>query len=427
MLYLLQVRRMIEEKLGWRPAEEWRNFEFSRLSEQIFDATGVSLSATTLKRIFGKVNYQSFPSTATLNTLSLFLGYGSWMDFKTRTSRLQAVNGETKPVKKSKPVIRKTIILVLLLLICISVLLSAILLPRSGRPAFPDPEGVVFKSRSLSEGLPNTVVFNVDLKQIGADHIRIQQSWDSTRTIPLGRGQTEATGFYYYPGYYRAKLIADEKVIREHDLFIRSEKWMATLDLEPVPTYIKPADLLFDQEMTVSGQVLKAVSKFEKPVFLTYHLVKPFQDLRSDNFTMETSLKNTYREGAAVCQTAKIFILGTNGAFIIPFSIPGCVSNINLKFYQTYLDGRSHDLSPFGTDLSDWNKVRIEVKNRHVRIFLKDKLIREQDYQADAGAIAGLRISFLGAGAVQYVHLLDGAGRPVYMQEFGGEQAANLH
>lgn len=421
MLYLLQVRKMIEEKLGWRPAEEWRNFEFTRLSDLIFDATGVSLSATTLKRIFGKVNYQSFPSTATLNTLSLFLGYGSWMDFKSRTTRFQAVQEETKPVEKSKPVIRKTVSLTLLLLLCASVLLSAILLPRSGRHAFPNPGNVVFKSRLLSEGLPNTVVFNVDMKQMSTDHIRIQQSWDSTKTIPLRNGQTEATGFYYYPGYYRAKLIADEKVIKEHDLFIRSEKWMATLDLEPVPTYIKPADLLFDHAMTVSGPVLKEVAKFEKPVFLTYHLVKPFKGLQSDNFTMETSLKNTYREGAAVCQTAKIFILGTNGAFVIPFSIPGCVSDINLKLYQTYLDGRSHDLSPFGTDLSDWNKVRLEVKNRHVRIFLKDKLIREQDYQADAGAIAGLRFSFLGAGAVRYVHVFDGAGRPVHVEDFSGE------
>src|SRR4249919_2998118 len=82
--YLQLCIRLIEQKLNWRPAEEWRNYEFTGLSEKILDATSVNLSATTLKRVFGKLKYESLPSSATLNALAAFLGYASWMDFKSK-------------------------------------------------------------------------------------------------------------------------------------------------------------------------------------------------------------------------------------------------------------------------------------------------------------------------------------------------------
>src|SRR4030095_12779515 len=80
--YLQLYIQLVEQKLNWRTADEWRNYEFTELSEKILDATNVNLSATTLKRIFGKLKYESLPSSATLNALAAFLGYTSWMDFK---------------------------------------------------------------------------------------------------------------------------------------------------------------------------------------------------------------------------------------------------------------------------------------------------------------------------------------------------------
>src|SRR6187399_3049227 len=75
---------LIEAKLGWPPSSNWRDFEFTELSDRIYDVTSVQLSTTTLKRIFGKVKYESLPSSATLNALAGFLGYENWMAFKGR-------------------------------------------------------------------------------------------------------------------------------------------------------------------------------------------------------------------------------------------------------------------------------------------------------------------------------------------------------
>jgi hypothetical protein len=160
--------------------------------------------------------------------------------------------------------------------------------------------------------------------------------------------------------------------------------------------------------MTVNENVLKEIKAITEPTWLTYHLVKPFGDLQSDNFTLESSLKNTFAEGPAVCKTAKIFVLCTKGAFIIPFTIPGCISEINLMASDHYLAGNSNDLSSFSADLSEWANVKVEVKNRVMKIFLNEKLIRQETYKEDAGEVVGLRFSFLGAGAVKNVRLLNG-------------------
>ena len=137
-----------------------------------------------------------------------------------------------------------------------------------------------------------------------------------------------------------------------------------------------------------------------------------------DNFSFETRIRNSYHEGPAVCETSKIFILGTKGAFIIPFSIPGCVSDFNLMLNDKVLGGRTNDLSKFGTDLSEWTDVKLEVKNRKATIFLNNKIIREESYNNDAGEVAGMRFSFLGAGTVDHIRIKNTLGQIAYEEKF---------
>ena len=72
----------IEANLGWGKADSWPNEAFDELSSLIQENTSVLLSPTTLKRVWGKVNYQSSPSINTLNTLAQFAGHKNWLDFQ---------------------------------------------------------------------------------------------------------------------------------------------------------------------------------------------------------------------------------------------------------------------------------------------------------------------------------------------------------
>lgn len=401
---LQRCRELIAQKLSWPPSGEWRNYEFTELSEKILEATGVGLSTTTLKRVFGKVQYNNMPSSYTLNTLAQYVGYENWMQLKARE------DGPPTPFQAVLPQDNRNRVnvkgfFVGVVLLGLIVMGGFIFFSAKPKRQF-DPSAIAFSSRPIAQGLPNSVVFNLDLKGVKSDKLWIQQYWDSTKTVPLSPGQTEATGIYYRPGYYRARLMVDGEVVKEHDLFIKSEQWMATIDHEPVPAYLSSSELIIsDSTMEVAPVITDVIKKFGTPLTMTYHLVKPFDGLRSDNFTLQASIKNTLSDGPAVCRSARIFILCKDGAFIIPFSIPGCVSDINLKLGEKFLVGKSNDLSAFGIDLKDWTDVKVSVKDNKVQIFAAGKMIWEEVMASYAGEVVGLRFSFLGAGSVRGVRL----------------------
>src|SRR6185312_15451423 len=87
-ILIRQVKRLFEKKTGRGESDQWSNQDFLQLSEMIREQTGVTISHVTLKRIWGKVRYESLPNTHTLNTLVQFVGYDSWRDFSVRNAGL---------------------------------------------------------------------------------------------------------------------------------------------------------------------------------------------------------------------------------------------------------------------------------------------------------------------------------------------------
>src|SRR6201989_2504041 len=90
-----EVRKKIEIKTGWGESADWTNQDFVALSEKIQEQTGVAISHVTLKRIWGKVKYESLPNTHTLNTLVQYLGYENWRDFSVKHTEGSAPAGSS--------------------------------------------------------------------------------------------------------------------------------------------------------------------------------------------------------------------------------------------------------------------------------------------------------------------------------------------
>ncbi len=80
--YLQACIKMVEEKLGWGSSNTWSHNDFLEASEKISQDSGIPLSVSTIKRIWGKVKYDGSPTTATLNALVIYLGYENWRTFK---------------------------------------------------------------------------------------------------------------------------------------------------------------------------------------------------------------------------------------------------------------------------------------------------------------------------------------------------------
>src|ERR1700729_3565748 len=105
--------KLYESNTGWGDSDEWTNHDFVILSEKIRERTGVALSYVTLKRVWGKVKYDSLPNTHTLDTLVQFLGYENWRGFKSQNTNSGATAKTATPIVNNgvhediKPVLNK--------------------------------------------------------------------------------------------------------------------------------------------------------------------------------------------------------------------------------------------------------------------------------------------------------------------------------
>jgi len=83
---------LIETKLAWGDSDKWNTQDFEKLSALIEDDTSVLLSVTTLKRIWGKIKYDSSPNVKTLDALTQFAGEGSWREFNQESITVEQKN-----------------------------------------------------------------------------------------------------------------------------------------------------------------------------------------------------------------------------------------------------------------------------------------------------------------------------------------------
>ena len=397
--------RLIEGKLGWGDADTWHSEVFDELSEAIQKETTVLLSPTTLKRVWGKVNYNSAPSISTLNALAQFAGYANWRDFKNSIGTDQDKRKRSVQLGNQ----RKIFLYALGIAVLFISIYAAIGVGPDKMEAF-DFSKVEFSSRPIAKGLPNSVVFELDLKGLESDSIHIQQYWDPTKTILLKEGQTRATGQYYFPGYFRAKLLVEGVIKREHDLFIKSEGWLGTIDYEPIPKYFGEPRVKTAENLKLPQDAISELTSSEKPLVSSFHYVNDLGTIPGDNFELQTTIQNVYNDKWAVCQTAGLVVLGSNGALYIPFTIPGCVSEIGLMLNDVFLSGKEHDLSGFGTDLSEPRDITLSVQNKNVKISIAGETVHTNHYNTSLGDIVGFRYRFLGAGEVMFLRLTDAHG-----------------
>ena len=374
-LYIEKIRQRIEEKIGWGPSAGWQHQDFEALSERIFKETRVSLSASTLKRLWGKIRYEGTPNVTTLNALAQFVGYENWRAFTTNGFTQQPSNGAaTKERSQYKfSSILKGILMIIAVGIGVFLVWSI-----QNRPKQLEYDNIVFTSKVVTNTVPNTVVFNYNAKDSNADSIFIQQSWDPMRRYRVDKNLTESSSTYYLPGYYRAKLILDSTIVAEHDVFIESNGWLGTIDREPIPVYAPEEKILRDGIVRLSDDFLaeQKIDLEKEKLSTSFFRVKKEEVVSDKAFQMDVTLKNTFEKGALVCQKTQILLMGTMGVIIIPLSIKGCAGELFLQAGE-HFDGRTKDLSAFGVDFSDWVTVQCRVKDKKISIHVNGALAFE--------------------------------------------------
>ncbi|CCH57633.1 hypothetical protein BN8_p06831 (plasmid) [Fibrisoma limi BUZ 3] len=421
---LARCRRLIERQIDFGSPEGWTTGDFDRLSADILSRTGVCLSVTTLKRVWGKVKYDSSPTLTTLNALVQFIGYANWYDFQQPTS---GENTGSRSLVTPAPLgsarrMRQFVPMPYLVFTGIVVTLVGVLFVflNTRQPVSLSPRDFSFSSQPVTRGIPNTIVFTYDATASPTDSVFIQQSWDPKRRQLVSRNNHQHTSVYYDPGFFRAKLVIGQQIVREHHLLIPSEGWHVSVFRDPVPVSFPASQLVSNGILHLPVKAIKEHNipmQPEAPI-VRYRNIRAMPGLRTDNFVLETRLKSDFAQGSSVCQQALIMIHGKEDMFFIPLSAKGCVSTLNLYAGGNEVKGTQTDLSAFGTTMQEWVDVRCEVADHQVTIWINGREAYRAKRQGVPTDIVGITFQFEGTGSVDYCRFAQSNGKIIFADNF---------
>ena len=367
------------------------------------------LSTSTLKRVLGNLPYNSSPSTQTLNALALFLNHENWLSYKKSNAPEATPKKKEQSSGPKKQVgfkLRKKVISLFLFFSLAAIIIIVVFQNKPKQLSDETLNTMKFSAKNVAEGLPNTVIFNYDVSQLPKGRFFIQQDWDVTKRFKIEKEGSKASSVYYYPGYWKAKLLVDDKVVKKHDVHLKTDGWLGIIEKKPVPVYIKNEELNKGGMLSLKKEILQEkIVQSGTAEILSYNYVAEFDGLSGDDMTFEISIKNLFDIDSGICRNSDITIMCKEGIIFVPFSIPGCVGNLDLYCSEVVQKGVGNDFSPFGLNYTNWNHVKCITKNNSLTIFLNDTFIHAINYKKPLGEVAGVRISFTGYGTIDDVLL----------------------
>ncbi len=415
--YIKKCLNQIEGQFQWGPRKEWTTYNFNRLSLEVKEASGITLSTRTLRRLCS--NYKGYkPQTATKNALAIFLGYEDWEDFKNNQTGAKHANGKKGPARRTfMDFIRGAagsiwtylIVLATLILVAVIVYYPKIML-------WLNTARVEFTSNYVTGTAPQRVTFYYDVSKINSTNLFINKNfYDDGDIIPINKNRHYFTSDFDLPDHYSVKILANGERISCIRIHVITNGW----------------------EGVINGQYVGRIENDFHPGSLNYHPdtiaryaradidnVLEFRNIREfgilgDNMKLETEIRNVPDSLFSDCLESTIQIINLHGRVGFDFVKPGCPSSmLNAEFGDVLLNGEFQDLDAFYQDFSDWRNVTIAVHDKRIHVSLEGKEIYSVKYTDPLDEVKGLAYKFKGVGEINFVKLYDGDGKLVYEDQF---------
>jgi len=420
---LQQLKRQIQQKAGLtdQPVLTQKDFDF--LLYFVQDKTGQALSLTTLKRIW-RDEYQRLPHLSTLNMLARIAVDKDWHTVKKEFVESQpqpAVSGPATSHSAFFPTPgRSAILQVMVSAGTILTMLAGVLMYLTVHTTTADTQPVVaFSAQPTTQAsIPNSVVFSYDIKGLKGDHFYIQQSWDPSRRVEISADNNKQTDIYYEPGYHYAKLLSNNDVLREIPVHIRYNSWFVRFRFpDSALLRVEPSGLDTLGHLGLKTAHLKELSRpLEGSFQLGYMLSKDF-DIAADAFNFETALRfeTPY---APPCPLINLLIKGDTNYAWITVGNKGCESELGIKIGDKHIHGKTNDLSALGIDVFAWQKLKVNIENNTLKIWINNKLAHDTTYTGNLGALKELDLFFNGIGSIDDIRIAGPADQPVLSQSF---------
>ncbi len=425
------VKKSMEElclKSGFPDPKEMVQRDLEFLLDTIESKTGVLISLSTIKRLING-EFSRLPQIATLNSIAIFLGYQNWQEYKLNKTRdpqliIQRDDDRNKqpltgraPTKKYS--YRRYSIFVTLTVVSTVSLLAILKFQKPG-------PGNIAKSqfsahKTTSNDIPNTVVFNYDIDNVIADSFFIQQSWDRNRRVRIFKNNYTLTDIYYEPGYHKAKLIANDQIIKTFDVSIPTDRWFfyaKEKTPKSLPKYILTETGINSGSLQLIPQeILKSQIDINKENdYLQVYFPSKIEN-SSDDFVLKFRIKINplnndycpYFMAEVFCQKNFMFFTSTR---------KGCASEIITQFGENFRSGKTNDFSALANDPKAWQDIELTVKEKKVIIRINNKQVLSSTYHESAGLITGLGFISNGLAEIDFVELKTLDGKDIYLNDF---------
>jgi hypothetical protein len=372
------------------------------LSRQIFEKSGVLVSVSSLKRIFGKIASQHEPQRETRNALAKFLDYDDWDDF-TRNNPL--VFDDQKINKKRSFKTLLVFIIFAVLIISSLFLLYRFKIVSSSRAL----EKVNFSGKYLTGTSPHTVVFHYNIADV-SDSVYINYDDDFTEinSEALNPEKNTITHRYILPDLYKVNLIYKQKTIRTIPVHLKTDGWHTYLGYNKL-TKFYPYDRTTETgKLEIDTDIAFGLGLFTKDekVLVKHRLVKDF-NIHGDHCRLKASVANLKKLKTLDCFVASFVIHGDSGKINISFAQDDCLEFAYLKFGNTVLSGKNNELSSLLADFTTWQNLEIEVGNRKLTIKINNETRLFLDFPVNMGEIRSLLFDTSVSGALDWIEFTD--------------------
>jgi len=402
------LKKEVSKKAGLARHENWSQKDYEFLVFFIEERSGVKISLTTIKRIW-RNEYNRLPHIATLDALSQIAYATDWLSLKLNSTKpVERASAESlKDFKEESPVQpqkfnKQRIVYIwvtaatLLIFLAAFFALKGISVKKSMAHA-----AIQFSAKTSVDGtVPNTVVFTYNVDSVDAQKFYIQQSWDQRRRVEVAKGNYKQTDIYYLPGYYMAKLIADDSIIKEIPVHIKTKDWVIAAHQNSIENKILPSTQWLPNGIVGVGKEFLFDNKINvaEPFFLTFHNSRDF-NIDGNNFVFSSAFKMD--STGVICPGAALLIKGQYEYMYINLGAKGCESELKTSISEKKFDGKKLDLTAFGTNIYHWQNIKVINTKKAISIELNGKQIFKTTYTKPLGDLKEIGFIFKGNGIIK--------------------------
>ncbi len=404
----------IEDKLQWGDSLNWTNREFTELSELLLEKTDISLSVSSIRRLFGKsTDYKKVynPQLDTKNALAIFLGYDNWYQYRDTYTKRPKTKQTPLIVESTKKMYVKLIGVVLIGLIFI-----AITQLFYSNEETPQVENISLVGKNLiGNQIPHTTFMHYTVpKGQGPFYI----DWDdiptdASKTAEITKLENDSgvvSHTYYYKDLYDVRLLDENfQELKKIQIIIHTDGWegfalqeATNIRIDSMNFWNKDllcADLSYLQNMGIDSI---------KPYRVYYRNQSDF-NVNGTSFNFSMNFKPIFRQNFLDCSHVQIELRGNQSGHLISLSNTGCSGTIGTIYLSDYqISGKTNDLSAFEVIDREWNSFKMDAKKDSTFLILNNDTILKIASPPSIGEIVGLRIEFLGNGCVKDIELKSG-------------------